>query len=150
MSLCKQHRRTFWRWSAMIQRCVNENNVHFQNYGGRGISVCERWRTFANFFADMGDPPCREMTLERIDNDGGYCPANCKWVSRRENNSNRRSCRIVNHNGFEGTMKEVWRKFAHPEITYRRMMTRIDRDGWPLDKALVCPPNATRGQNDSG
>jgi hypothetical protein len=76
-------------WDSMIRRCKNPTHKKFLHYGGRGIVVCERWRSFANFYADMGDPP-RGLTLERIDNDLGYWLENCKWATYSEQNSNRR------------------------------------------------------------
>lgn len=76
-------------WGAMIQRCTNPNNPAWEYYGGRGISVCDRWLTFANFIADMGLRPAG-LTLERMDNDKGYSPDNCKWATRKAQMLNRR------------------------------------------------------------
>lgn len=76
-------------WHGMVQRCTCEKMPGYKNYGGRGITVCDRWRTFENFFADMGHPPPK-LTLERIDNDSGYGPDNCKWATRTEQNLNQR------------------------------------------------------------
>lgn len=77
-------------WSGMRQRCSNRNNYqHYRAYVSRGIQVCERWQTFANFAADMGPHPGPGFQLDRIDNDGNYEPGNCRWVTQLENNHNR-------------------------------------------------------------
>lgn len=80
---------TFHVWAAMIQRCTNPRNRDWGLYGGRGITVCERWRIFAHFLADMGEAP-EGLTLDRRDNDGNYEPGNCRWVTPFEQVHNRR------------------------------------------------------------
>jgi hypothetical protein len=81
--------RVYGVWEAMVQRCTNPNNADYDNYGGRGITVCEDWRSFENFFADMGEPP-PGLTLDRIDNNGNYEPGNCRWTSYSVQLKNRR------------------------------------------------------------
>lgn len=77
-------------WAAMIRRCTAVNNKSFPDYGGRGITVCKRWRKFDNFLADMG-VPSPGLTLERINNDGNYEKGNCKWATRKQQAMNRRA-----------------------------------------------------------
>lgn len=80
------------RWAAMLARCNNPRVPAFKDYGGRGIMVCERWRSFVNFLGDMGEPP-PGLTLDRIDNDGNYEPGNVRWATPKEQAANRRVAR---------------------------------------------------------
>ena len=78
-----------WRtWTAMIWRVDDPRNASYSRYGGRGITVCDRWRKFENFLADMGARPVG-MTLDRIDNDGNYEPSNCRWATKAEQEANK-------------------------------------------------------------
>ncbi|MBC8146887.1 MAG: hypothetical protein H8E98_02745 [Bacteroidetes bacterium] len=87
-------------WNSMIKRCYNKNNSCYKNYGGRGITVCDRWRDpiqgLKNFIKDMGPKPSNEYSIDRIDNDGNYEPSNCRWATQSEQCQNQRTNVIKN------------------------------------------------------
>lgn len=117
---------------GMKQRCTDPNSTNYHNYGGRGITICDRWRSsFQAFFEDMGPRPFK-MTLERINNDGNYCPENCRWASRKEQARNTRKKRTIVIDGVETHIAELAEKYG---IDMRTLDRRL-KAGWPLEKAL--------------
>lgn len=123
--------RSYSVWNQMIQRCTNPNVKGYENYGGRGIEVCERWRNFENFYHDMGAPQLGR-SIDRINNDGNYEPGNCCWASRKQQNTNRRNRREITHLGFTMSLTE-WAR--HLGVPRRLLQVRMDR-GWPVEKML--------------
>lgn len=117
----------------MRQRCRDANCASFKNYGGRGIRVCERWKSFENFMADMGPKPSPKHSIERKDNDGNYEPDNCIWATRIEQANNRRGNHLITIGGETKTAAE-WGRVAnlHPKTIYNRL-----RLGWPEDRLLT-------------
>lgn len=123
-------------WANMIQRCTNPNNTHFSEYGGRGIAVCERWRSFLNFLEDVGPKPSKLHTLERKDNNGNYCLENIRWATRLEQGQNRRDNHVLEYNGIRLTVSEWSRRLG---VSYVCILNRIQR-GWSVSDAVTLPP----------
>lgn len=120
------------RWCGMQQRCNNPNNQAYAAYGARGITVCARWAVFQNFLQDTGHPP-DGATLERIDNDKGYSPENCRWATREEQQNNRRTNRWITLGGVTKTITE-WSRLTG--IHHNTITQRIDGGATP-ERALT-------------
>lgn len=125
---------TYKVWSAMIQRCNNSNDPSYRYYGGRGITVCDRWRVFSNFFEDMGEA-LDGLEIDRIDNSKGYYKENCRWVTRKENTRNTRGNRYLE---FKGLIKCITEWSELTGINVGTIRDRLNK-GWPVDKALTVP-----------
>lgn len=98
-------------WRDIKQRCYNRKRPQWIDYGGRGIKMCERWEDYSNFLADMGEKPAGK-TLDRIDNDGDYSPENCRWATKSEQSSNRRSSLVVQIDRLIVTLTKHVQKFS--------------------------------------
>lgn len=120
-------------WSNMIGRCTNQNRPDYAYYGGRGITVCERWReSFGAFLSDMGVKP-PGTSLDRIDNAKGYGPDNCRWATRHEQMQNTRGTRLIEFNGQTMGLNAWARSLG---INKQSLADRLKR-GWPLERALT-------------
>lgn len=129
---------TYMSWTAMVKRCTNLKHPSSKNYGRLGIKVCKRWRKFENFLEDMGERP-KGMSLDRLDNDGDYCPGNCRWASAREQQRNRRDTRKATYRGITLPLVE-WaeRVGIHHDTLEERL-----RKKWPIHLVFTLPPSKT-------
>lgn len=123
---------TYNSWVAMRSRCEDPKFIGYENYGGRGISVCLRWATFAAFLEDMGPKPSPGHSIDRIETNGNYEPGNCRWSTKKVQCRNKRNNRVVEFGGVRDCLK------AHAEragIDYHKVHGRLRR-GWSLERAL--------------
>jgi hypothetical protein len=116
-------------WRDMIKRCTNPNCKVFKHYGGRGISVCDSWQKFENFYRDMGSRPSGSHTLDRIDNEKGYEPCNCRWATMLVQSRNTRRCVRILYAGREMALSEAISMSGLKESTVRGRIS----SGWPED-----------------
>jgi hypothetical protein len=118
----------------MIRRCHNPRHVRYQDYGGRGIVVCDEWRAdYSAFIAHIGPRPSRNLTLERNDNSKGYEPGNVRWATYDDQNKNRRNVILVTYGGIEICLKDYCKKIG---LSYKAVLARRRR-GWTLERAII-------------
>lgn len=123
-------------WLGMKARCGNPNNDHYYLYGERGITVCPEWVSdFGQFYADMGPRPSNKHSIDRIDNNGGYCKENCRWTTRDVQNRNTRQNRILSHNGEAKTITDWAADLNTKQSTIQGRLKR----GWTIEKAVTTP-----------
>jgi hypothetical protein len=126
---------TYRSWEHMIDRCYNEKHPHYERYGGRGIVVCDRWRkSFDAFLEDMGERPDNK-TIDRINNDMGYDPGNCRWSTMQEQNRNKSNGTTLEHQGQSMSVTEWAEKLDIPrQVIFGRLKV-----GWTTERALTTP-----------
>lgn len=131
----KRYTLTYEIWKTMRQRCVNPRNRKFWLYGGRDITVCDRWlKSFANFLNDMGECPSG-YSIDRVDNDGNYEPANCRWATRKQQARNTRLNRMITFGGHTRCLTEWAEIIGIAQATLRYRLKH-----WPIEDALTAPP----------
>lgn len=128
-----------YAWANIKQRCYNQNRPDYGRYGGRGITVCGRWlNSFNNFLADMGHRPSAKHSIERIDNNKGYSPENCKWGTHEEQARNKRNTHILTFQSRTMRIDE-WTEFTGIRAgTIRQRLWR----GWSVERTLSTPLHA--------
>src|SRR5690606_33915955 len=117
----------------MIQRCENPDSTGWSHYGGRGIRVCARWKTYENFLADMDRRPSSKHTLDRIDPNGDYEPSNCRWLTMKEQENNRTNNRLLT---FQGRTQTLMQWAEETGLKRETISKRLDRLGWSVEDAL--------------
>lgn len=129
--------RMFWVWSKMIDRCTNTNSRYYYNYGGRGISVCDSWMKFENFIRDMGERPTEFHSIDRIDNNGNYCPENCRWTTRHHQSRNKRTNIMITNNGTTLCATDWDKRLGGRNGLVQKRL----RLGWSITDALTLKPH---------
>jgi len=140
---CSEGSPAYKTWAGMIQRCTNKNQRSYKDYGGRGITVCERWLKFKNFYADMGERPSKEHSIDRIDVNGNYEPGNCRWATQAEQHANKTNNARWE---FRGQVKCAFEWAAELGISIRTIRSRL-RYGWTLEQALATPTSKIGAKN---
>lgn len=131
----KRKTRLYRIWANIKTRCTNVNDPHFKRYGGRGITICDEWKNDFKAFYDwsMLNGYADDLTIDRINNDGNYCPANCRWVTVAEQNRNKRNVKYIIYNGEKHTIPE-WTKILH--LRKETIRERLKR-GWSETEAIT-------------
>ena len=143
-----QHKRMYWRWLAIKQRCFNNKHPRYKDYGGRGITLCERWLSFDFFLLDMGLPD-KDLSIERVDNDKDYSPENCIWATRQTQGKNKRVVKLIDYEGKKITLKELC---ATIKMNYHSVKTRLQK-GMNVEQAIFSgkyPNNNIYGHDEKG
>lgn len=125
----------YYIWKAMRNRCLNENDSDYKSYGGRGIKLCDKWKTLEGFLEDMGDTYKEGLTLEREDVNGGYSKENCHWGTWKEQNNNKRDTKYYTVNGETQPFTYFCDKY---NIPFRTAKWRL-RSGWNLEEVFLTP-----------
>ena len=122
-------------WSHMKARCFNPNIKNYSYYGARGITVCDRWLDFENFLADMKLKPTPKHSIDRIDNDGDYCPENCRWATRVEQENNKRNNHLITIDDVTLTIAQWTKEMGFSKSVIQDRL----KSGWSEFDAVITP-----------
>lgn len=129
-------------WDCMVQRCTNQRNAHFHNYGARGIGINPEWRKFKCFYVwAISNGWEQGLELDRVDNNGNYEPSNCRWVTPAVNNLNKRTNRLITHDGETKTLTEWSRSTG---LSVKAIQGRLDSLHWDIARALTTPSSRSQ------
>lgn len=120
-------------WYGVMHRCTNPKNSSYANYGGRGITVCDEWRSFDRFYRDMRDGYEIGLSIGRINNDEGYGPHNCRWETKAQQANNRRTSKLVTREGVTKTLEEWIKHLGVKSSTVRQRLYGL---GWSIEDSL--------------
>ena len=127
----------YYIWATMIQRCTNPKCKPYEHYGARGITVCEEWRDFNNFYKWSISSGYQDgLSIERIDVDGNYSPQNCEWICRGDQQRNKRNNHLITYDGKTQTVSQ-WAE--ERKMPYWRLYARLTKSHWSIEKALTTP-----------
>lgn len=139
-------RMTYNSWRSMLGRCEDTSDPSYDRYGGRGVSVCPEWHEFQAFVRDMGERPSLDYSIDRYpDNNGDYEPSNCRWASRSQQATNRRSTHWITFNGHTKTLTEWGKDLGTTPAT---VLARL-RHGWSTERAVTVPIQVRKPRSTS-
>lgn len=130
-------------WNHMMNRCYNQKDKRYEQYGGRGIKVIKRWHIFINFWNDMKANYHDGASLDRINVNGNYCKKNCRWINFLEQNKNKTTTLYVTINKKKVRLKDLCEQF---NISYYTVYFRLYKFGWKIEKAINTPSRNKNGR----
>jgi hypothetical protein len=129
--------KVYYTWQNIKSRCTNKQNEFYNSYGARGIKVCDEWlKSFKIFYNDMGEPPAKNYSIERINNNKGYNKENCRWATKEEQANNKRTSHKLEYEGRIMTVKQ-WSE--DKGIKYGTLLCRLNNYGWSVERSLTTP-----------
>lgn len=137
--MCKDEKRQKMHsiWEGIKKRCLQRGCKGFKNYGGRGVTICDEWKKFENFYKDMEETFLPNLTIDRLDGSGNYCKNNCRWATMKEQSINRKTTKWIELDGKKWTIDALARKFG---LTYTALWGRLYLQKLSVHDALSTPP----------